>query len=164
MDIEQSTGLTPPPDWERDFQSISPEIALLTGSPSYFLMKVLHTWQKKIRERLIDFDLTNTQFTMLTSLLILNRGRKPVIQADLAGFLSADKMMVSEVLRTLEKKGYIIRQDHPTDKRAKSLAVTEKGIEIIDVAAKEAVMFDREFFSVIGEDREALIRILKKLM
>jgi DNA-binding MarR family transcriptional regulator len=71
--------------------------------------------------------------------------------------------MVSEVLRTLEKKGYILREDHPTDKRAKSLAVTQKGIEIIDAAVKEAVIFDREFFSVIGEDREAFIRILKKL-
>jgi hypothetical protein len=45
MDIEQGTGLTPHADWERDFESISPEIALITASPSYFLMKVLHTWQ-----------------------------------------------------------------------------------------------------------------------
>lgn len=148
-------------DWK---SASSPEIALLSGSPSSYMIKVLHLWQRKIREMLVEFDLTLTQGTMLASLTIRTRDGKHITQADLASFVKADKMMVSEVLRTLEKKGYVIRQDHPTDRRAKSLVVTEKGREIVDIAMNEIVAFDRQFFSVIGDEQEDLIGILKKLI
>jgi DNA-binding MarR family transcriptional regulator len=148
-------------DWK---SATSPELDLLKGSPSAYMIKILHLWQRKIREMLVEFDLTLTQGTMLASLTILTRGGKHVTQADLATFLKADKMMVSEVLRTLEKKGYVIRQDHPTDRRAKSLVVTGKGREIVDCAMNEIVAFDRQFFSTIDDEQEDLIRILKKLV
>ena len=163
MDIEPDSSPLPDKDCEAGWKTRSPEITRLVDSPGYQMMKVLHTWQKRIRERLVGFDLTNTQFIMLTSLRIMAIDGKPVTQADLAGFLQADKMMVSEVVRTLEKKGYVLRQSHPVDRRAKSLVITDEGIRVVDVALKEAVKFDEEFFSVIGEDKETLMGILKKL-
>ncbi|WP_424357554.1 MarR family winged helix-turn-helix transcriptional regulator [Methanocella sp. MCL-LM] len=149
---------------EGDWKEMSPEMSRLTASPSYLLLEVIHSWQKRIKEKLADFDLTSTQLTMLASLMVMTKNGKLVTQADLASFQNADKMMVSEVLRALEKKGYIDRQEHPVDRRARSLVITDKGRETIDVALKEAIRFDEEFFAAVGEDMDTFIKILKRLL
>lgn len=149
---------------EIDWEGVSPAIAKLTTGPSFYLLTVVQRLERKIREELVDFDLTNTQFFMLTGLMLLTKSGKTVTQMDLANHRGADKMMVSEVLRTLEKKGYVVREDHPTDRRAKSLVVTEKGIATIEVALEHAVRFDEEFFAPLGNERDDLIRQLKKLL
>lgn len=148
---------------EIDWEAVYPAIGKLSYSPSFFLMQAVQTMEKNIRELLVDFDLTKTQFNLLMGLIVLIKGGKVVTQVDLADFLKADKMMVSEVLRTLEKKGYIVREKYSGDRRAKSLVVTEKGLAIIEVALKHAVKFDEEFFSVLGDEKDDFIRLLKKL-
>ncbi|HMK46225.1 MAG TPA: MarR family winged helix-turn-helix transcriptional regulator [Methanocella sp.] len=148
---------------EVDWNSVSPAIGKLAVGPSYQLLKVVHRLEKTLRKELMSFDLTNTQFSMLTSLMVLTKSGKIVTQMDLAKYLNADKMMVSEVLRTLEKKGHIIREQHPVDRRAKSLVVTEKGLTTIDVALKRALILEEGFYSVLGDEKDDLIRLLKKL-
>lgn len=149
---------------EINWEDVSPELGKLTLSPSFYLMQLVHNWEKQIREKLVDFDLTNTQFNLLASLIILTKDEKVITQMDLANFLKADKMMVSEVLRTLERKGFIVRENHPNDRRAKSLIVTDKGIGVFEVAVKHAVKFDEQFFSVLGDDKDEFIRMLKKFV
>jgi DNA-binding MarR family transcriptional regulator len=148
---------------EIDWESFSPELRLLTGSPRFYLMKVVHRWQKQVREQLVDYDITSTQFTLLTSLMVMTKDGKVTTQADLSNFLKVDKMMVSDVLRTLEKKGYIVRESHPTDRRARSLVVTKKGLDLIEVTMKSAVSFDERFFAPLGDEKDDFIRMLKKL-
>ncbi len=149
---------------EIDWEAVYPAIGKMTDSPSFYLMQVVHGLEKTIRRQLVDFDLTITQFSMLTSLMILTKNGTAVTQMDLANSLKADKMMVSQVLRTLEKKEYVIRENHPTDRRAKSLIVTEKGHMAIEVALKHAISLDEEFFSPLGEEKSDFIRLLKKLL
>jgi DNA-binding MarR family transcriptional regulator len=43
-------------------------------------------------------------------------------------------MTTSTVLRTLQKKGLVKRHEHETDTRAKTVGITEIGIEIIKPA------------------------------
>jgi MarR family transcriptional regulator, organic hydroperoxide resistance regulator len=148
---------------EIDWDSFSPAIKKLTDSPSFYLNMVMHLWEKSLLDIVGDFDLTNTQFKMLASLILLTKDERIITQMDLARLLGADKMMVSEVLRTLEKKGYVIRVPHPSDKRAKSLIVTKKGLAIVERAAQHAAEFDDKFFAPLGDDRELFIRLLKKL-
>ena len=149
---------------EIDWETVYPAIGKMTDSPSYYLMQVVHGLEKTVRRHLVDFDLTMTQFSLLISLMLLTKNGAAVTQMDLANSLKADKMMVSEVLRTLEKKGCVIRENHPTDRRAKSLIVTEKGLTTIEVALKQAISLDEEFFSPLGEEKSDFIRLLKKLL
>ena len=160
LDKECLSSLVKDIDWE----AVYPAIGKMTDSSSYYLMQVVHGLEKTIRRELVDFDLTLTQFTLLTSLMILTKNGSAVTQMDLANSLKADKMMVSEVLRTLEKKEYVTRENHPTDRRAKSLTVTEKGLTTIEVAIKQAINLDEEFFSPLGEEKGDFIRLLKKLL
>lgn len=149
---------------DADWESISPKLHMLTSSPYFYLLQVVHKWQRSSRENFAEIDLTSTQFTLLTILVVLTKDGKVVTQTDLANFLKADKMMVSDVLRTLETKGYIVRKNHPTDRRAKSLIMTEKGITINEFAMKFAIQFNEQFFSPLGDEKEELIRLLKKLL
>jgi len=50
----------------------------------------------------------------------------------LAEFLSSTRGTVSQTLIALEKKGLIIRESNPMDKRGRSLALTESGQAAID--------------------------------
>jgi DNA-binding MarR family transcriptional regulator len=148
---------------EIEWESFSPSIQRLIDSPSYYLQVVVYRWEKGMQELLLDFDLTNTQFKILASLMFLTKDRQVITQMDVAKLMGADKMMVSEVIRTLEKKGYLVRADHPTDRRAKSLVVTEKGYDAVETAMQRAVRYDESFFSSLGNERESFQRMLKAL-
>jgi MarR family transcriptional regulator, organic hydroperoxide resistance regulator len=54
------------------------------------------------------------------------------------------------VLRTLQQKGFIQRQEHATDTRAKTVGLTEDGKKIVKKAIVAVEKFDAEFFSVLG--------------
>lgn len=151
-------------DREIDWESFSPAVQKLIESPSFYLNMVMHIWEKSLQDIVSDFDLTNTQFKMLASLMLLTKDERIITQMDIANVLDADKMMVSEVLRTLEKKGYILRVSHPSDKRAKSLIVTKNGLAVVEGAVQHAVEFDDKFFSPLGDERKVFIGLLKKLM
>lgn len=162
MDIDFDQGHLSRNIEEIDWESVYPEIGELSSSPIFYLMRVTYNYKKNIRRLLLDFDLTQTQLVLLGSLMMYTRGGKVVTQIDLADHLKADKMMVSKVLRTLEKKGFIIRENHPEDGRAKSLVVTEKGLKIIEATLKVVTKFNEEFFSVL-DNQDEFVRQLKKL-
>ncbi len=60
-------------------------------------------------------------------------------------------MTTSTVLRTLEAKGFLQRQEHATDTRAKTVGLTENGKELIKQAVKAVEDFDKTFFSTLGD-------------
>ena len=58
-------------------------------------------------------------------------------------------MMVSKVLRTLEEKKFITRQEHESDTRAKTIQLTKTGIETLQKAIIQVENADKDFFSAI---------------
>ncbi len=119
-------------------------------SPGYLLANLTLLWQRKQKKTLDPLNLTHTQFVLLASLGWLSRENDLVTQVDIANQGNADRMMVSKVLRTLETKKFIQRQEHPTDTRAKIIKLTEEGAKILQKALIEVENADIEFFSVIG--------------
>lgn len=162
MDIEIDKELIHHATKGVDWKSFYPEIGKMLVSPSLYLMQAQRLHERKLRELLVHFDLTETQFYLLISLMVLTKKGEVVTQMNLADFFSADKMLVSKVLRTLEKKGMVIRKKHPMDSRAKSLVVTEKGLEAIDSVLTRVAKLDEDFFSVI-DNKDEFVKQLKKL-
>lgn len=121
-------------------------------SPGFSLWQVSSLWQRRINAGLRPFGLTHAQFVLLASLTWLVDDDKPLTQADLASHAKMDVMMTSNVLRTLEEKGLVRRDPHPTDTRAKSLAVTEQGRELAAQAVRVVENIDRDFFSKLGAE------------
>lgn len=127
-----------------DFIFESPE-----KSPGYLLAQVTLLWQRKLKKTLDPLDLTHTQFILLASIAWLTNKNENITQVEIANHNNFDRMMVSKVLRTLQQKKLITRQEHETDTRAKIIKLTTSGKKILQTSLTEAEKTDVAFFSSI---------------
>lgn len=143
-----------------EFHFKSPE-----DSPGYLLGQLEILRQRKLKKVLDPLDLTITQFVMLAAVGWLSRDNDAVTQIDIANQSSADRMMVSKVLRTLEEKKFITRQEHPTDTRAKVIKLSPSGESVLQKALISVETSDVDFFSVLdATDLNALNANISKLL
>jgi DNA-binding MarR family transcriptional regulator len=157
-----------------DWSSLASLLGKLQESPGSYVQIATSVWLKRMRLVLNDLDLTPTQFKVMASIANLMEGEEgapqskvakmvkaEVTQNDVANSIWMDKMTVSEVLRTLEKKGWVARVESKKDKRAKSLILTNEGFYLLFEALNKAVAVDEELFPQ-GEERDQMVDILKR--
>jgi len=133
-------------------------------SPGYMLWQLNMLWQRKMKRALDKAGLTHTQFVLLASLAWLAKSNDIVTQVDIANHSNTDRMMVSKVLLTLQNKNYIIRREHKTDTRAKSISLSEEGQTILQRAVKIVEEMDVKFFSVLGSQEKEFTSNMLKLV
>lgn len=132
---------------EIDFKFKSPN-----DSPGYLLGQVTMLWQRKLKKVLDPLNLTQTQFVLLAALGWLSKTNENVTQIDIANQSNTDRMMVSKVLRTLQEKKFISREEHRTDTRAKVIKLTNEGATTLQKALTAVENTDIDFFSVLGNN------------
>jgi DNA-binding MarR family transcriptional regulator len=132
---------------EIDFKFKSPN-----DSPGYLLGQVTMLWQRKLKKVLDPLNLTQTQFVLLAALGWLSKTNENVTQIDIANQSNTDRMMVSKVLRTLQEKKFISREEHRTDTRAKVIKLTNEGATTLQKALTAVENADIDFFSVLGNN------------
>ncbi|MFA8342214.1 MAG: MarR family winged helix-turn-helix transcriptional regulator [Rhodothermaceae bacterium] len=128
----------------------------------YLLWQATMLWQKQMNNALSKVELTHTQFVILASLGWLLKKSTNVTQKEIADFSKTDTMMVSKILRTLQKNELIDRKEHETDTRAKCVFLTKKGMDTLEKAFKIKLHSNSEFFSNLP-DQERFISDLKHL-
>src|SRR5260221_8293701 len=106
----------------KENERLATEHATPDDSPGFLLWQVTNRWQAAQRATLKPFGLTHVQFVLLASLTWLD-AEGPVTQRSLAEHAATDEMMTSQVLRVLEERGFVERAQHPSDGRARPLAV-----------------------------------------
>jgi DNA-binding MarR family transcriptional regulator len=131
-------------------------------SPGLLLWQVTNRWQAAQRAALKPFDLTHVQFVLLATLTYL-QATGPVTQKALAGMAVTDPMMTSQVLRTLESRSLVHRPAHPTDRRARAVAVTDAGRELANQAVVAVETCDSAFFAGLDGDLPAFTAALRTL-
>jgi DNA-binding MarR family transcriptional regulator len=141
---------------------LATEFSDAEDSPGLLLWQVTNTWQAAQRAALKPFELTHVQFVLLASLVWLD-AEAPVTQKQLADHAAADAMMTSQVLRTLEERDLVRRGPHPSDRRARALAATEAGRELVNRAIVAVEACDRRFFEAVGDDVGVLTALLGRL-
>jgi len=119
-------------------------------SSGFLLWQVTNLWQREIKKALEEFDLTHSQYVLLASIHWLTLHNQEVTQVVLSNHTKIDPMTTSTVLRTLQQKGFLERKEHLKDTRAKTVGLTQKGIEIIKMAVVSVENFDKKFFSLLG--------------
>jgi DNA-binding MarR family transcriptional regulator len=132
-------------------------MALHTGfaddqsSPGLLLWRVTNQWQSQIRAALKPLGLTHVQFVLLASLAYLGDHHDgPLTQRELAEFAAMDPMMTSQVVRVLADNGWVQRDDHPSDRRAKTVRATAMGEALANRAIPVVEACDRAFFADAG--------------
>ncbi|GAP72328.1 transcriptional regulator,marR family [Candidatus Symbiothrix dinenymphae] len=135
-------------------------------SSGFLLWQVTSLWQRKIRDSLKQYDLTHSQYVLLTCLHWLTLHGQDVTQIVLSSYSKIDPMTTSTVLRTLQQKGLLRRTEHSTDTRAKKIDITEKGKEIIKKAVVTVETADKEFFALLGDTtnrfNETLVALIEQ--
>jgi DNA-binding MarR family transcriptional regulator len=119
-------------------------------SPGLLLWQVTNRWQAAQRATLKAFGLTHVQFVLLASLTWLD-AEGPVTQKALADHAATDAMMTSQVLRALEKRGFVQRAPHPSDRRARALQVTPTGRQLANDAVVAVEACDRVYFAPLRD-------------
>lgn len=135
-------------------------------SSGFLLWQVTNLWQREIKKSLELFDLTHSQFVLMASIHWLTLQKQDVTQILLSAHTKIDPMTTSTVLRTLQTKGLLQRQEHLTDSRAKTVGLTDNGKKIVKQAVKTVEAFDKTFFATIGDKtkifNEQLLMLLEQ--
>lgn len=142
-----------------DFSIVKPE-----ESAGFLLWQVTNLWQREIKKALEKYELTHSQFVLLASIHWLTLDKQSVTQILLSNHTKIDPMTTSTVLRTLQTKGLIKRQEHETDTRAKTVGLTELGVKNIKQAIKTVEQFDKRFFASLDNGIKDFNNKLTKLL
>lgn len=135
----------------------------LDTSATYQLWRATNRWQRGVRRVLEPLGLTHVQFMVLGVSRYLSDRHPSVTQAMVSRTADLDEMMVSQVVRTLETQGLLVREPHPDDARARCLKVTPSGVEKA-LEAKALVKQEMEaFLAPVAEDLPELTALLRRL-
>lgn len=133
-------------------------------SPGFLLWQVSTQWRRQIESALATLDLTHPQFVLLASIGWLTRNNDDITQIELARHCGTDINMTSQVLRLLERKGYIERHKSKDDERSKYPQLTDSGAALVERAIPVVEEVDRKFFERLNIDEPRFIKILQRLI
>ena len=131
------------------------------GNTGYLLYHLTMILQRKMKRELDKLDITHTQFIVIATLYKLTKNSEAVTQIDIANESKTDRMMVSKILRTLQEKGYVTRQEHLTDTRAKTISLTDNGRIVFQKAFIIVQQVGQDFFKCLNEQTKPFNDILK---
>ena len=118
-------------------------------------------WQKQQRKALSTFKLTHVQFVFLACLKWLETHMDTnITQHQISALSRIDKMVVSETKRQLLQKGLITSSQHPLDKRAYAVNLTDPGDQLVQQALPIVESVDIAFF----RDNQARINRLNAVV
>lgn len=133
-------------------------------STGFLLWQVTAVWQRSIAAILRPHGITQVQYALLAGLLWLSNKESLITQAMLARLTKLDSMMTSQVLRTLESKGFVERKLHPIDTRAKILRLTKSGRALAWKTVPDVEKADATFFNTMGSNRKQFNELLRFLI
>ena len=99
---------------------------------------------------LAPLGLTHAQYALLASLHGLSRDGTRPSQRELADFSGLEAMYVSKLARSLERDQLLVRAPNPADPRAVSLALTERGEDVVARAIDVVLALQDELTAPIG--------------
>ena len=86
-----------------------------------------------------------------------------VYQKDIESAFAISRSTVTNILKLMEKKGYILRESVDSDARLKKLILTEKGIQTGNVLKNAAKENEKQLDSILNEEeKETFVFLLKK--
>ncbi len=124
------------------------------------LSELVRVYQFRDRDRICCHDISVTQCYALEALVRLG----PRTLNELATELYLDKSTASRVVATLERKGYVVRQPHPRDRRAILIDVTAAGRRLHTRIEKDLIEETRQLLHAFEPAvREAAPALLSRL-
>lgn len=101
------------------------------------------------------------------ALVAVRDGDRPATAVSLAGLLGVTKQAASKLVTSLERAGYVRREAHGDDGRAKAIRLTDRGAELLATVEEVYAELEAEWAAVLGgpdrlEDiRRDLVHVLR---
>lgn len=134
-------------------------------SPGFLLWQTTITWQRLIKKALEPYHIAHAQFVILAITLWFETQGHTASQSTIIRQSKLDKMTVSQSLKKLVATGYIKRQEHDKDTRAKFVYLTKKGKTLTLKLVPIVETIDSNFFGVLKKNKQqSLITILNTLI
>ena len=88
---------------------------------------------------------------------------------ELAARLKLSKQAIGQLIDGLEKKGWVVRSQDPSDRRAKRITYTAQGYQFISDAIDATLVAEHSFSQLIGADnyqrlKKSLMQIVSVMM
>lgn len=131
----------------------------------FYLRNSIHKIMMQADSNLMQYDITNQQARVVGFIGEKQDEGVTVNQKDIESYLDITGASVSNLLRGLEKKGFIERIRSASDDRAKEISLTLKGRELI--ATFNSVFSEIENKIVHGmaeEQKKLFLELLKKVV
>ena len=107
-----------------------------------------------------NIDLTPEQFLLID--LLWNQG--PLSQLDIADQMQKDKNSITKLVDAIERKGYVVRQQNPNDRRSNTIVLTELGNSLKDNAKTKGISILNTMLEGISEQElNSFLETLDKL-
>jgi DNA-binding MarR family transcriptional regulator len=119
-------------------------------SPGFMLWKAANLLQRAHTGCLRELNITPTQFSLMTCLVYLHQ-HGPVTAARIVEHAGMDKMLVSDVIKALERKKLLRRRTNPGDGRSRLLEPTALGERITNSAVRKVEDVDTMLFGRVRD-------------
>jgi MarR family 2-MHQ and catechol resistance regulon transcriptional repressor len=141
-------------------------MSLVPGDPlAHRALESLLRAEANVRRRLsADLEREGISATGFSVLVLLTTAGGEAELRTLRKRLRTSKANATEVVSTLETRGFVLRRRLPQDRRAASVILTPPGREIVDRLFPEHTLRVSDTFSVLDEDeKRSLAEICRKL-
>lgn len=130
-------------------------------SLTHTLVHVARAYKAAADQVAADFDLSHASAWPVLMISRLGDGARPGMVADAVG-IEAPSLV--RIIDQLVGAGLVLRQDDPSDRRAKTLSLTAEGRRIAERLEKALAPFRRGLFGDMPQaDVEACLRVLTRL-
>lgn len=121
------------------------------------LVKIAHiTLRRQLEGRLRETGLTHAQWSALTVI----RHFDGITPSELEHILLVERPSITSLINGMEKRGLVIRREHPDDARYKQLFLTEAGERLADETASFTYEIEDRIREGMGEEAFAELRRL----
>lgn len=127
-------------------------------------MKIIHNAYEESRNRqLLKYNLTAAQMDVLIYLRCNNEIE--IHQREIERWLRLKNPTVTGILNRLEEKGFIVRQTNESDKRFRTIKLTEQSNQLLHETKQEMEQVnDRLYNCLAPEEKQELSRLLDKIL
>jgi MarR family transcriptional regulator for hemolysin len=134
------------------------EVAEFAGQLLFRLWRATHT---RTAEAFESLDLTPALFALLNVL----GAREGAMQQEIGAEMGIDRSTMVVLIDELEAKHLAERRPHPTDRRARAVAITANGRQVLQRARDLALQVEGEVLRGLKTDeRDELVALLRRAL
>ena len=132
--------------------------------PGVALARVFQLWQRDRKAAMRDLNLGLMEVSVLAQLLWLDRHEGIPTQAVLADRIGADKMTVSQSVRSLTRKDHVESETNAADGRSRAIRLTAGGRQLAAVIVEKLNTLNASFFLTLGTDEPTFVDLHHRLI